>query len=91
MLRESVFAMLAALPATPSSCTHLGPASQHALICCACCARCALQDDFQREYCGWAECTVPWLEGWIRGHLNESRALGKPFILEEFGMAYSGV
>ena len=65
-------------------------AEMRSRACCACCACCAPQDDFQREYCGWAECTVPWLEGWLRGHLNESRALGKPFILEEFGMAYSG-
>ncbi len=26
----------------------------------------------------------------ITGHLNESRALGKPFILEEFNVAYNG-
>ncbi|KAL4437356.1 hypothetical protein ABPG75_004495 [Micractinium tetrahymenae] len=46
-------------------------------------------DEFRREYCGWEECILPWLGAWIRGHLNESRALGRPFLLEEFNYPYN--
>lgn len=31
------------------------------------------------------ECRNNWFRQWIRGHIQESNALGKPLLLEEFG------
>ncbi|PRW39166.1 serine threonine- kinase receptor isoform A [Chlorella sorokiniana] len=46
-------------------------------------------DDATRSECGW-ECAMSWFKVWLQAHIQASgEAIGKPFVLEEWGKQWS--